>query len=94
MTSHPSFIEKQYEALRQQALEGHSYRSHSFLLFSTRGMVAWLEALTALIPPCPTVCPERDPSADLSWERASFHREEITHVLADMVLACSGEVFP
>ena len=41
---------REYEDLRQEALRAGSHRGHGLALFLSRGMTAWLEALTALRP--------------------------------------------
>ena len=48
--------QQEYENLRQEALQAGSRRGHGLALFLSRGMMAWLEALTALMPqPVPKV---------------------------------------
>ncbi len=39
---------REYENLRREALQVNSHRGHGLALFLSRGMMAWLEALTAL----------------------------------------------
>jgi hypothetical protein len=39
---------QEYENLRQEALQTSSRRGHGLALFLSRGMMAWLKALTAL----------------------------------------------
>jgi len=69
-----------YEALRQEAIEqGHG---QGLALFLARGMVAWMDALSACTP-----LPERA-SGDVSRPLSS----ELTMLLADMVLACQEVV--
>lgn len=77
--------EGEYEGLRREALEGSSRRGHGLALFVARGMVAWLEALTALgsRPPGPNTSPE---SVDL----VPVLRPDLTTLLANMVLNCLG----
>lgn len=81
------FLE-QYEALRREALEVAPFgpRGQGLALFLTRGMPAWLTALTALTP-----SPRR--RADAPGEpRPQFLptiRADLTSVLAGMVLACA-----
>jgi hypothetical protein len=41
---------REYEDLRREALHAGSRRGHGLALFLSRGMKAWLEALTALWP--------------------------------------------
>jgi len=40
--------EQEYENLRLEALQASAHRGHGLALFLSRGMMAWLEALTAL----------------------------------------------
>jgi hypothetical protein len=72
----------EYEDLRRQALQTSS-RGHGLALFLTRGMMAWLEALTALAsrPIAQSASPE---SIDLP----SVVRPDLTTLLANMVLSC------
>jgi len=85
---------EQYEALRRDVLAaGSSFdRGLGLSLFLTRGMSAWLTAVTALLPrsPRPVMISE------LALERlpvlAPSVRSDLTVMLADMVLACSVEV--
>lgn len=91
MTTEPSYAQQQYEVLREHVLEAHSWRGHGLLLFLTQGMAAWLSALSVLVPP-PT---QGILSSEAPWNvpplLPSGRRSELTRVLADMVLACSGE---
>lgn len=43
--------QQEYENLRQEALQAGSRRGHGLALFLSRGMMAWLEALTAVLRP-------------------------------------------
>ena len=82
----------QYEALRREALEVAPFglRGHGLALFLTRGMPAWLAALTALAPAKPVPCGDDGPSPRrLPVLPAS--RAELTSLLAGMVLACTPE---
>jgi len=80
----------QYEALRREALEVAPFtpRGHGLVLFLTRGLPAWLAALTALAPSRPVrALDERPPEpAPRLLPRA---RVELTTVLAGMVRACA-----
>jgi hypothetical protein len=78
---------QEYENLRQEALQTSSNRGHGLALFLSRGMMAWLEALTALRSrPVPQSAPRE--SVDLP----SVLRPDLTTLLADMVLSCmTGE---
>jgi len=76
----------QYEALRQQALavSPEARRGHGLALFLTRGMVAWMEALSTLSSRQTHVA-EDMPALPIAA------RPEITTVLANMVLVCMEE---
>ena len=86
---------EQYEALRREALAAGSSvdRGLGLSLFLTHGMSAWLTAMTALMPR--SVRPAMI-SVPPPFERmpvlAPSVRSDLTARLADMVLACSGEV--
>ena len=43
--------QQEYENLRREALQASSRRGHGLALFLSRGMMAWLEALTAVLRP-------------------------------------------
>lgn len=77
--------EREYENLRRDALEASSRGGHGWALFVSRGMMAWLEALTALgsRPPLQST-PEE--SVDL----VPVLRPDLTTLLANMVLSCMG----
>ena len=75
--------EQEYENLRQEALQTSSRRAHGLALFLSRGMMAWLEALTALRP--------RTVSQSASQESVDVPpvlRPDLTTLLANMVLSC------
>jgi len=75
--------EQEYENLRQEALQTSSRRGHGLALFLSRGMMAWLEALTALRP--------RTVSQSASQESVDLPtvlRPDLTTLLANMVLSC------
>lgn len=77
--------EGEYENLRLEALAGSSRRGHGLALFMSRGMMAWLEALTALGP--------RPPQQNTSPESSDFMpvlRPDLATLLANMVLNCLG----
>ena len=80
----------EYEALRREALEVAPFapRGHGLALFITRGLPAWLTALTALTParPARAVDASRTEPASRLLPAA---RVELTTVLAGMVLACA-----
>ena len=73
----------QYELLRGEvlAMAPGTQRGHGLLLFLTRGMVSWMQALSSLSP-CPTPVP-----ADASIPFLSS-RPQVAQVLANMVLGC------
>jgi hypothetical protein len=85
-----TFLSEQYEALRKEALEPNQTgrRGHGLALFLSRGMIAWMLALRALMPR-----PARTSEARLTayQDLPSGVRSDLTLVLADMVLACSLE---
>ncbi len=85
---------EQYEALRRDVLaSGSSFdRGLGLSLFLTRGMSAWLAAITALMPrsPRPAIISGPAPFERLPVLAPSV-RSDLTVMLADMVLACSGE---
>ncbi len=75
----------EYENLRRAALAGSSRRGHGLALFMSRGMMAWLDALTALGP--------RPPQQNTPPESSDFMpvlRPDLTTLLANMVLNCLG----
>jgi hypothetical protein len=75
--------QQEYENLRQEALQTNSRRGHGLALFLSRGMMAWLEALTSLRPrPVPPSAPQE--SCDLP----SVLRPDLTTLLANIVLSC------
>ena len=77
---------QEYENLRQEALQTSSRRGHGLALFLSRGMMAWLEALTALRRRVPQGAPRE------SCDFPSVLRPDLTTLLADMVLSCmTGE---
>jgi uncharacterized protein YfaQ (DUF2300 family) len=76
---------QQYECLRQEALHLGAGRGHGLALFQSRGMMAWLRALTAL-KPRPVAQNVIEQSASLP----SIPRSDLRALLASMVLACMG----
>jgi hypothetical protein len=80
------YLLEQYETLRHQALAVSLdvHRGHGLSLFLTRGMVAWIEALSTLSHP------QRRVADDLPTLPITV-RPEITTVLANMVLVCMKE---
>ena len=73
----------EYENLRQEALRASSGRGHGLALFLSRGMMAWLGALTALRPR-----PVAKSASQESVDLPSVVRPDLTTLLADMVLSC------
>lgn len=81
------YLREQYELLRREAVElsPHAQGGHGLLLFLTRGMVAWIEAVSCLSG-------RREASAEVTTSTLPFSlRPEITTVLANMVLVCMQE---
>jgi hypothetical protein len=81
------YLLEQYELLRQEAIEvlPLAQQGHGLLLFLTRGMVAWMEAVSCLAgrQAVPTQFSDSPGSVTL--------RPEVTTVLANMVLGCMQE---
>jgi hypothetical protein len=78
---------QEYEILRQEALDVDARRGHGLALLLARGMMAWLDAMTALRPRRPLRHGELERSADLP----SVRQPDLTTLLADMVLSCMGK---
>ncbi len=78
---------QEYEILRQEALDVNARRGHGLALFLSRGMMAWLEALTALRPRRPILHRELERSADVP----RLPQPDLTTLLANMVLSCMGK---
>jgi len=75
--------EQEYENLRREALQASAHRGHGLALFLSRGMMAWLEALTALRSrPLLRSTPQE------SFDLPSVFRPDLTTLLANMVLSC------
>jgi hypothetical protein len=88
------YLVEQYEALRREATATGAGigRGHGLVLFLTRGMTVWLEALTALEPPRAPVVQVFEPSVpERGAALTAALRVDLTTVLAGMVLACSEE---
>jgi hypothetical protein len=81
------YLLEQYELLRQEAVQLSPYaqRGHGLLLFLTRGMVAWIEAVSCLS------ARQADPVEATDAPLPVALRPEITTVLANMVLVCMQE---
>jgi hypothetical protein len=83
----------QYEALRREALDAApgGPRGHGLALFLSRGLPAWLAALTALaLPPLSALPDPRPPEEGRPVQPMA--RAELTTVLAGMILACTRPV--
>jgi hypothetical protein len=78
---------QEYEILRQEALDVSGRRGHGLALFLSRGMMAWLEALTALRPRRPISHGEAERPADV----LPALQPDLTTLLANMVLSCMGK---
>jgi hypothetical protein len=76
---------QEYECLRQEALHPGAHRGHGLALFQSRGMMAWLQALTALKPR-----PVAQNVIEESVSTPSISRSDLTALLASMVLSCMG----
>jgi len=83
-----------YEALRRDVLAASSSfdRGLGLSLFLTRGMSAWLTAVTALMPRAPQPVMISESALERLPVLAPSVRSDLTAMLADMVLACSREV--
>jgi hypothetical protein len=77
--------EGEYENLRRDASDRSSRRGHGLALFVSRGMMAWLEALTALGPR-----PLRPNAPAELVDFAPVLQPDLTTLLANMVLSCLG----
>lgn len=81
-----------YETLRQEALERNpqGHRGQGLALFLARGMTAWLEVLHTFSPPSIPSRPSKEvpcaPPVPL------LLKNEVTLILASMVLSCHPEV--
>jgi hypothetical protein len=87
----PHEVLDQYEALRREALATAPFgpRGHGLALFLSRGLPAWLAALTALAPPGGSTRPPVEPRREGGPGLLPTARAELTTVLAGMVLACT-----
>jgi hypothetical protein len=74
---------QEYEDLRREATLQMGPHGHGLALFLSRGMMAWLEALTALASR-PVAQNRPQESIDLP----SVVRPDLTTLLANMVLSC------
>ena len=84
------YLQAQYERLRAEGLQVTTWeRGHGLPLFVSRGMAAWMKALSTLAPR-PDVPAEANhpPSAAVLVEMPEAARSDLTAVLATMVLGC------
>jgi len=85
-----TYLFDQYESLRKEALGSTGRRGHGLALFLSRGMKAWLGALTTFTPMGSPKGMEDKASHDKP-DLPPAVRPDLTLVLADMVLACYQE---
>jgi hypothetical protein len=87
----PGFALAEYEALRREALESapDGPRGHGLALFLTRGLPAWLAALTALAHSESATRGRDVAPRDAGPTLPPPARAELTRVLAGMVLGCA-----
>lgn len=85
--------ERHYEMLRREALSQRRglERGHGLALFLSRGMVAWMRALSALQPPPAAPLQAHPPRSPAPPRVPGSMRGELTSLLAGMVLACGQE---
>lgn len=90
MSCDPCVASQEYEALRREAVEdpGASLRGHGLTLLLTRGMPAWLAALSVFA--FGTV-PSPPPSSEGVASRPLPQRGALVRTMAEMVLACIKE---
>lgn len=93
MTPHQfntEYLQEQYELLRSEALATcpHMRKGRGLSLFLTRGMKAWMEAVSCLAGPRPAA---KEPGAS---RLPISLPPEIPTVLANMVLGCMQETHP
>ena len=81
------YLLEQYELLRREAIKvlPHTPQGHGLLLFMTRGMVAWINAVSCLSGRQAAPAKHTDSPAPISLQ------PEIATVLANMVLGCMQE---
>lgn len=89
------YLREQYERVRREATttDRSIPRGHGLVLFMTRGMSGWLEAIQTLAPTLRAESARRDAigSSDrVAWP--ANDRTQLTHVLASLVLTCVQEV--
>ncbi len=89
----PAYVLEQYEALRQEAgaMRVPGLRGQGLAVLRSRGLPAWLAALSAFVPP-PGPEPFAPACSSPDGPRLfSPARAELTTVLAGMVLVCAHE---
>ena len=89
----PQYPIEQYEVLRREATasgRGIARRGHGLALLLARGMRAWLDALTALVPRPLSGARPLEPSRRDRVALEPTLRADLTTVLAAMVLACTA----
>lgn len=87
-TLDPVYLLEQYELLRREALAlpTDTQRGYGLMLFLTRGMVAWMAALSCLSGPATHA------ASDSTLDPLPVSvRPQITTILANMVLVCMQE---
>jgi hypothetical protein len=88
----PHTLLSHYETLRREALAARPVgpRGQGLVLFLTRGMSAWLAAVTVLAPSVTPPPIHADLQARPPRTMLPPCRSELTTVLAGMVLACAA----
>jgi hypothetical protein len=86
-TTDPGYFAEQYESLRREVTADAfaRHRGPGLFLFLTRGLVAWLEAVSCLAGAAPSPSKPRATTVPLSA------KSDLSRVLADMVLVCMQE---
>ncbi|OGR50905.1 MAG: hypothetical protein A3I11_06220 [Elusimicrobia bacterium RIFCSPLOWO2_02_FULL_39_32] len=82
-----SYVQKQYELIRQEAIETylHGQRGHGLALFITRGMAEWFNVLKILVKP---ISMKDGTTSSTCVSLPSFVKSDLTLVLSNMVMAC------
>ncbi len=89
----PQYPVEEYEMLRREATasgRGIGRRGHGLALLLARGMRAWLDARTALVPRPPFGERPLEPSRRARVALEPTLRADLTTMLAAMVLACTA----
>ena len=91
-----SYVCQQYEIVRHEAATrvGFGPRGHGMMLLMTRGMPAWLDAVTTLSPPARAGRGTRSVMEGSPFDLAPPVRSELTRLLASLVLTCAQEGAP